>query len=112
MSQRIKKQAPLLNHLAKAKPAAVKAIINTGDKELINVLCECALNVLNGNVRLTKNQKARLCRHKTGIREISLKNTSLKKKRDSKYEEDDSSRPGSYATKNKSSARYFIRLCS
>ena len=82
MSQRVKKQAPLLNHLAKAKPSAVKAIINTGDKELINVLCECALNVLNGNVRLTKSQKARLCRHKTGIREISLKKTSLKKKRE------------------------------
>ena len=82
MSKCVKKQAPLLIYLAKAKPAVVKAIINTGDKELINALCECALNVLSGNVPLTKTQKTRLCRHKTGLREISRKNTSLKKKKE------------------------------
>jgi len=42
---------------------------------------ECAKNVLRGNVPLTARQKARLRRSKNDLRLLSVKNTSLRKKR-------------------------------
>ncbi len=81
MSKRIKDHAFLLKHLSKAKPSAAKSIIKTCDKDLMNVFCECALNVLKGNVPLNKNQKQRLSVHKTSLRALTNKKHSLKKKK-------------------------------
>ena len=81
MSRRLKKQEQVLRRLWRArKPQTVKDIIKTGGKELTNILCECALNVLRGNVPLKKQQKLRLTPHKKGLRELSDKKTSVKKK--------------------------------
>jgi hypothetical protein len=81
MSARVKKNMPLLKMLSKAKPSAAKAIIKTADKELVDTLCECGLNVLKGNVRLTLGQKKRLARHKQALRALAQKQTSLRKKK-------------------------------
>ena len=80
MSKRINRHAPLLQHLSRAKPSTVKSIIKTADKELINVFCECALNVLRGVVPLTKGQKSRLRRHKKCLRDLVNRKTSRQKK--------------------------------
>ena len=82
MTNRVKKHGALLRYLSKAKPSTCKSIIKTCDKELINVLCECALNVLNGNVRLNPTQRKRLVRYKNGLRAITVKKTALQKKKD------------------------------
>ena len=81
MTKRLKKHAPMLQHLCKAKPANVKSIIKTSDNVLVNVLCECALNVLQGNVTLSKPQRKRLARHKKGLRDLTNKRISLQKKK-------------------------------
>ena len=80
MSARVRKHADLLKVLAKAKPATCKAILKTADKSLIHCLCECAHNVLKGNVTLSKAQKARLTRYKQDLRAIAKKTTSQKRK--------------------------------
>jgi len=51
------------------------------DKSTLDSICECAKNVLKGNVRLTPTQLVKLRKHKNAIRQLSLKKTSLKKKR-------------------------------
>ena len=43
-----------LHVLAHALPQMCKAIIRAADRELMTCLCECAQNILNGNVPLTK----------------------------------------------------------
>ena len=51
------------------------------DKELVFCLCECAKNLLKGNVPLTPAQKKSLSRRKKELRDLSRKNVSLKKKK-------------------------------
>lgn len=81
MSKALRKNIHTLKLLGKAKPAAVKAIIKSGDKALVNALCECCLNVLKGNIPLTPTQKKRLSKYKTCIRALAKKNTPLKKRK-------------------------------
>lgn len=81
MSHLLRKNAPLLRMLSKAKPRSVKALIKTADKDLVHTLCECGLNVLKGNVPLTANQKRRLSRHKGTLRALVRKGQSEKKRK-------------------------------
>lgn len=64
-------------------------LINTCPKDLkkhllrklptrsVKAICECALNVLKGNVPLSKNQKKSLGKYKTTLRKIGAKKGSL-----------------------------------
>jgi len=80
MSARVRRHADTLAFLSRAKPSTCKAIINAADKDLVHCLCECAHNLLKGTVQLTKAQKTKLSRHKQGLRDVSKKTTSLKRK--------------------------------
>lgn len=80
MSARVRRHAETLAFLSKAKPVTCKAIIKGADKDLVHCLCECAHNLLQGSVPLTKAQKTKLARHKQGLRDIAKKSTSLKRK--------------------------------
>ena len=82
MSTRLKKNVLWLQILAKAKPGMAKAIIQAADKDLILCLCECAQNILNGNVPLTPCHLKHLQRHRKDVRILVKKRTSkLKKKK-------------------------------
>ena len=81
MTSRLKKNAPLLKMMSKAKPPVVKAILKTCDRDLIATLCDIALNVLKSHVSLTPSQKRRLSRHKHTLRQLVKKQVSLKKKK-------------------------------
>jgi hypothetical protein len=81
MSARLKKHALLLKVLAEAQPHMCKAIIREGDRELITCLCECAKNILNGNVPLKKSHLKRLQRYRKDVRTIVKKRTSKHKKK-------------------------------
>lgn len=81
MSTRLKRNADVLKVLCRAKPQVVKAIIRSGDRELIQTLCECCLNILKGGVRLTPHQKEKLRPHKQGLRVLAAKTTSLKRRK-------------------------------
>ena len=82
MSGRMKKQAVCLQMLIKTKNAKLrKAILEHADSELIRALCECAHNILRGNVKMTPREKTRLRKYHTKLRLIARKNVSVKQKR-------------------------------
>jgi len=41
--------------------------------QLIRVICECCLNILNGNVTLTKGEKKKLKKHRLLLRRLAEK---------------------------------------
>ena len=73
----LKKHCKELQYLCKAKPSIQKAIVEKANKSLIYCICECVQNILKGHVRLTTNQRKRLRRHKTNLRKLLEKKTSL-----------------------------------
>ena len=64
MSARVKQNALYLCLLAKPDHTVVKAIITKGKPDLIQYLCDRALNILKGNVPLKKCLKSKLRRFK------------------------------------------------
>ena len=58
-----------------------KAMLRAARPDTIKALCECALNVLKGNIKLTTGQKKKLTRYKNIIRALSVKKTSVKKRK-------------------------------
>lgn len=80
MSTRVKRQAPILQALAKAHPHVCQAILKGADKDLLQCLSECAYNILKGNVHLTPSQKTKLTKYKQQLRQVSNKRTALKTK--------------------------------
>ena len=81
MSKRIKDQLDFLKVLSKATPKQRRAVLEGANKDLINAICECALNCLKGNVQLTPLQKKKLTRHKQTLRSLANKKYPLAKKK-------------------------------
>ncbi len=59
-----------------------KGIIDGANKELVDTICECADNILDGNVNLTDNEYKRLSRYQKQLRTLRDKTTPLKRKKD------------------------------
>ena len=64
-----------------ATPHAPIELIRKGDRELIDSVCECYLNVLKGNFPLNSQEKTKLRKHKNNLRTLVKKRVSLKKKK-------------------------------
>ena len=58
-----------------------KLVLQKCPKSIIKLLCECILNVIRGNVPLTKSQKSKLSPYKQSLRKLSNKKIPLYKKR-------------------------------
>ena len=82
MSKRLIKHATVLKLLQKSSPSVVRHIIKKADRKLLNTLCECSLNILKGNIALSKPQLIRLKKYKSALRKLVERKTSLKKKKD------------------------------
>ena len=78
---RLEKHAHLLHYLAKGKKSIVRVIINEADRDIINVLCECAHNIIQRNIPLTSSQKRNLRKHKSKFFILLDKKASIKKKK-------------------------------
>lgn len=81
MSRHVQSNFELLKALEKMNSRQRVHFLRHADNSLITAICECALNVLKGNVALTRNQKSYLARMKKLIRMLAKKTVSLKKKR-------------------------------
>ena len=55
----------------------VTQLIGKADKELINCICECALNILKGSVPLKPQDKKKLIKRKRDLRALTSKSTSI-----------------------------------
>ena len=80
MTKRVVSHLSLLKKLRKCKPNCRKNLLKNGGKSLQLCLRECAVNILKGNVHLTKGHKAKLNKYKKQIREIGKKKTSQKRR--------------------------------
>ena len=79
-SKRIKDNLSLLRKLRRCKAKQRRLLLAQGGKPLQLCLMECIINILKGNVPLSKAQKSRLYKHRKDLRLLSKKNTSLKKR--------------------------------
>ena len=77
VSQGLQMHGSDILYLQKTKPCIRKNIITKADGSL----CECADNILRGNVPLTKLQKENLKRNKARLRARTKKSVSLRKNR-------------------------------
>jgi len=79
--KRLKNNISYIDVLARAKPVQRRAILQTADKDLILCLCECALNVLNGNVPLKTHEVDKLDKYKGQFRKLAAQKTPNAKRR-------------------------------
>lgn len=81
MSRRINKYKHHLKFLSVCDNKTCKQILKNSNKELINCICECAVNILQGTVPLSSQEKKKLSKHKRNLRRLSTKSTSIDKKK-------------------------------
>jgi hypothetical protein len=77
----VKRTLPLLQTLAKSKPALRNAILQHAPADLIKAISEIILNVLKGAIKITPRQKKRLACYKNKLCELSSNKVSEKVKR-------------------------------
>lgn len=79
---RIKKNIDLIKVIScsKNKKKLRNTIIQCGSRDLIQSICECILNSLNGNITLGHEDIKKLEKYKKPLRKL-LKNISLKTKK-------------------------------
>lgn len=78
---RSQKDTALLTALIHATPKERKALLKVCDKSRIRSVCECAYNVLRGNVPLSTKTKGQLSKHKVALRRIVKRGECWGKKR-------------------------------
>lgn len=81
MTHHMKKHAGALLLMKKSNPKLRNELIKIADRDLMYALCDCALNVLNGKIKLKPKQRrqiAKFCRH---LQYLTNKKTPLKQKR-------------------------------
>lgn len=81
MSRSVQDNADLLRALATMTPSRRKLFLKSADKNLIQAICECALNTLKGNVPLRNCQKKTLSRYKRCLRNLIRPKSGWKQKR-------------------------------
>ena len=67
--------------LKTAQPKLRKAIVSNCNKELEKSICECVLNMLNGNVKLSGCDTYKLRKHKAFLRKVDDKLFPLSSKK-------------------------------
>lgn len=80
MTKRVKVHLQTLKKLRRCNSKQRKTVLAKGGKPLQLCLRECAINVLKGNVHLTKSQFKKLKKYKKHLRDISKSKTSQKKR--------------------------------
>ena len=78
---RLQSQLHFLHVLKDAKPQARRALLTSASDDLIKAIVECALNTLNGNHKLTKEEKSKLKKYKCRLRVLINPKISFKIKR-------------------------------
>ena len=63
-----------------AEPRQRKRMLQYMDKELIDTLCECSLNILKGNLPLSSYRKKQLQNYKTLLRNLVNRKSSWQSK--------------------------------
>jgi len=75
---RLKSQLHVLRVLKYAKLQARRALLTSAEDDLIKAIVECAINTLNGNYKLTKEDKDKLSKYKNRLRALVNPKISFK----------------------------------
>jgi len=75
--KRVKTNYHTMQVLKTADPKLRKAVFSKRNKELVNCISECILNVLHGNIKLTGCDTRKLQKHKAALRKVSDKRVPL-----------------------------------
>jgi len=67
--------------LKTATPELRKANVSKCERELVHSICECVLNVLNGNVRLSDCVARKLRKHRTVLRKVAVRRNPISSKK-------------------------------
>ncbi|KAJ8019394.1 hypothetical protein HOLleu_42057 [Holothuria leucospilota] len=81
MSRRVTEHAPFFLVLTRGTTQKRSALLKRLHNALQICLCECALNILKGNVKLTPSEKLHLQRHRAKLRKLVDRKVSLSQKR-------------------------------
>ena len=81
MSERMKRFLPTLRRIHRMGEKAKREYVKRCDRQFIDCVSECAKNVLKGNVPLSNAQMSKLRSRRQDLRALSVKKTSLTKKR-------------------------------
>ena len=81
MSRRLRNNVPYLHVLARGNNTQRQGILEGANTDLVKCLCECALNVLKGNVPLSHQEKTKLKGHKRSLRFLTDKKVGLQRKK-------------------------------
>ena len=82
MPECVVRNRDFLNRLHSCKRGQRSKIIKRATRDNINALSEVAINTLLGNIPLNPAQKSHLKRHRSKIRVLAHRHTSVKKKKD------------------------------
>jgi hypothetical protein len=77
---RLKSQLHFLHVLKDAKPQARRAILSSASNDLIKAIVECVINTLNGNLKLSNDEKGKLKKYKNRLRALVNSKISFKSK--------------------------------
>lgn len=75
------KNTSILSALLHLNTKQQKQIIAAADKDTILSICECALNILQGNIELSESQKKKLYKYRQNLRKLSSKKGSVNKRK-------------------------------
>ena len=81
MTERVTKNLNLLKALTKCTDVEKKDFVKIARPEVINAICDCILNILNGNVPISSKQKEKLRTKKNILRKLVLKKTNTPKRK-------------------------------
>lgn len=76
-----KKHVAILRALQHLNKEQREAVLRKADPSIVRCICECALNVLSGNVPLKADQRKKLRRHAPILRRLAAKKGCWKSKK-------------------------------
>ena len=79
--RRFQKHYPDLKKLCKCSPKSRKKFLSNCSDDFIKNLCDCVVNVLKGNIKVSKYHHKKLSKKKAILRRLARKSISLKTKR-------------------------------
>ena len=81
MSARLRRNIPILKRLHKSTKGTRAKILKDVSNDTIDCLCDCAFNILKGNVPITTRQYRSLKPYHKQLKLVTRKSTSQKLKR-------------------------------
>jgi hypothetical protein len=73
---------PQLKQLKKVSAKKRNQILSKAQPDLINTLCDCCLNIINGNLKINPTQKKKLLKFAPVIRSLAKKRKSVQKRKE------------------------------